>query len=355
MTGRERLLCALNHKEPDTVPVFECVYSRPLFKEVLGYVPETFDPVSVLECSHRIGYDFAFIPIPGVSGFRPEGMKDTVYVDEWGIKRMIAENTWPIDAEIEVPLKNAEDWKNYKMPDPEAEFRYKGLADCLKLAKEYGMGVIGNVRGPFSAAWQLFGMENFFIMLYEEPDIVHQSLTACTEFSLACARRMAQMGVDAILYSDDYGSIEAPLLSPALFREFIVPQLVRIQEETAKMGQKMLLHSDGNIGELIPDIMSTGIKGLHPIQRCKGMDLGEIKKKYGHQVTIFGNVDNSTTLVSGTIEEIEEMVKECIRIAGPGGGYCLGSDHSVHDDIPNKNVFAMYEAARRYGKYPISI
>ncbi|HHW30869.1 MAG TPA: hypothetical protein GXX20_04220 [Clostridiaceae bacterium] len=355
MTGRERLLCALNHKEPDTVPVFECVYSRPLFKEVLGYVPETFDPVSVLECSHRIGYDFAFIPIPGVSGFRPEGMKDTVYVDEWGIKRMIADNTWPIDAEIEVPLKNAEDWANYKMPDPEAEFRYKGLADCLKLAKEYGMGVVGNVRGPFSAAWQLFGMENFFIMLYEDPDTVHQALTASTEFSLACARRMAQMGVDAILYSDDYGSIEAPLLSPAHFREFIVPQLVRIQEETAKMGQKMLLHSDGNIGELIPDIMSTGIQGLHPIQRCKGIDLADIKSKYGHQVTIFGNIDNSTTLVSGTTEEIEEMVKECIRIAGPGGGYCLGSDHSVHDDIPNKNVFTVYEAARRYGKYPINI
>jgi len=355
MTGRERLQCALNHVEPDTVPIFECNYSRPLFKEVLGYVPETFDPENVLECSHRIGYDFAFIPIPGVSGFRPAGETREIYVDEWGIKRRIIPNTWPIDADIATPMEEADDWKGYKMPDPEAEFRYTGLAGCMKLAGEYGMGVVGNVRGPYSAAWQLFGMENFSCMLYTDPDVIKEVLTACTDFSLACARRMAAMGVDAVLYSDDYGSTQSPLMSPAHFREFIVPQLTRIKTETAKLGVKAILHSDGNIAMLIPDIAASGMDGLHPIQRCADMSLGGIKKEYGRQLTLFGNVDNSGVLVTGTEAEVAEMVKGCIRDAAPGGGYCLSSDHSVHDDIPNRNVFAMYEAGRKYGKYPIAL
>ncbi len=355
MTGRERLICALNHQEPDTVPIFECVYSRAVFLDQLGYIPETFDPVSVLECSHRVGYDFSFIPIPGVSGFRPEGEREETYTDEWGIKRRVVPNTWPIDAGVDTPMTDAEDWANYRMPDPEAAFRYTGLAECLKLAKEYGMGVVGNVRGPYSAAWQLFDLENFSCMLFTDPDVVHEVLTACTDFALACARRMVAMGVDAVLYSDDYGSNTAPLMSPKHFDTFLLPQLKRIREESAKMGTKMILHSDGCIAPLLTSIMSAGVHGLHPIQRCPGMDLAAVKREYGAQATLFGNVDNAGTLVTGSKEEIETMVKACIRAAAPGGGYCLSSDHSVHDDIPNENVYAMYEAGRRFGKYPIQL
>ena len=85
------------------------------------------------------------------------------------------------------------------------------------------------------------------------------------------------------------------------------------------------------------------------------MDLAAVKREYGAQATLFGNVDNAGTLVTGSKEEIETMVKACIRAAAPGGGYCLSSDHSVHDDIPNENVYAMYEAGRRFGKYPIQL
>jgi uroporphyrinogen decarboxylase len=355
MTGRERFQAALHHQEPDMVPIFECVYSRPLFQEVLGYVPETFDPVSVFACSRRIGYDFVIIPIPGVSGFRPLGLKDAVYVDEWKIKRKMVPNTWPIDAGISVPLTGAEDWKNYDMPDPEEDFRYAGLRDVKKLSEEARMGVVGNVRGPYSGAWQLFGMENFAYLMYEEPEVIHSVLAACTEFSLACSRRMTELGVDAVMFSDDYGSTQQPLMSPSHFRSFVKPHLQRLVQESKKLGVKALLHSDGNIGLLVPDCVDTGIDGLHPIERNAGMDLAGVKREYGDRLCLFGNVDNNRVLVNGTPAQVEEAVKECIRAAAPGGGYCLGSDHSVHDDIPNENVFALYEAGRKYGRYPINV
>ena len=353
MTGRERLLCALNHQEPDMVPIFECVYSRPLLKEVLGYVPETFDPVSVFQCSAKIGYDFAFIPIPGVTGFRPLGVEGETYVDEWGISYKISPETWPIDTGMKTPCSDGEDWANYTMPDPNAPFRYEGLKEVLKISKENGMGVIGNLRGPYSCAWPIFGLEDFSVMLYTEPETVESVLTATTDFAIAAMRNMVKLGVDAMLFSDDYGSSLQPLMSPAHFQQFLLPQLQRIREACREMGATMILHSDGHIHQLLPDIMSTGIQGLHPIERDAGMDLAEIKAKYGKQVCIFGNVDNKRALTHGTPETIDAMVRECIRVAAPGGGYCLGSDHSVHDDIPNENVFALYEAGRRYGKYPI--
>lgn len=337
------------------VPIFECNYSRPLFQEVLGYVPETFDPVNVFTCSAKIGYDFAFIPIPGICGFRPKGITTEVYTDEWGITYKITPQTWPIDAGIKPPCSSAEDWNDYVMPDPDADFRYEDLAKVMEMSRENGMGVVGNIRGPYSAAWPLFGMEEFSVMFYEDPDVVEEALTATADFAIACMRRMARMGVDAVLFSDDYGSSIQPLMSPALFRQFILPQLQRIRKACDEENCIMLLHCDGHITQLMPDIAASGIDGLHPIERASGMDLGQVKAEYGKQMCLFGNVDNKHTLTKGTPKDVEEAVKECIRTAAPGGGYCLSSDHSVHDDIPNENVFALYEAGRRYGRYPISI
>jgi uroporphyrinogen decarboxylase len=351
MTGKERLLAALNHSEPDTVPIFECVYSRPLFKEVLGYVPETFHLPEVFQCYQKIGYDFAFLPIPGVSGFRPQGMKDIEYTDEWGIVYKEETSTWPIDAPVKPPLSDAADWAKYSLPDAKAPFRWKPFQECALMAKDNGMGMVGNVRGPYSGTWMLFGMEDFSALLYDDPGLVHDALSAVTDFSIECFGLFKEYGADALVISDDYGSHTAPLFSPAHFREFFVPQIKRMKEAAANLGLPLILHSDGHIQPFVEDIVRIGLNGLHPIERASGMDLKEMKEKHGDTLCLFGNVDNAKLLVQGTEEEVAAQVKECIETAAPGGGYCLGSDHSVHDDIPNRNVFAIYEAGRRYGKY----
>jgi len=126
-------------------------------------------------------------------------------------------------------------------------------------------------------------------------------------------------------------------------------------QEINKTGVPAMMHSDGHIMPLLDDLVETGIFSCHPMERSAGMDIREIKRLYGDRVTLIGNVNNKTTLVSGTEADIENEVKECILAAAAGGGYILASDHSLHDDIPNENVFALYNAGRKYGKYPISI
>lgn len=353
MTGRERLFAALRHEEPDSVPLFECVYSRPLFQEVLGFVPENFDPPSVFKCYEKIGYDFAFVPIPGTSGFRPEGVTG-IYTDEWGITYRQDPATWPMDGIVKSPLATAGDWKNYRMPDAAAPWRWKGFREVMRMSRENGMGVVGNIRGPYSAAWMLFGMEAFSLLLYDEPDLVGEVLAALVDYAIIAFGIMKAEGVDAMIFSDDYGSTTQTLFSLEHFRQFFAPQIRRLVDAARKLELPLIMHSDGHIRPFVDDAIGLGISGLHPIERAAGMDLAEIKRIYGKQICLFGNVDNKDLLVNGTPEAVASQVRECIRIAGKGGGYCLGSDHSVHDDIPNKNVFALVEAGRRYGRYPLS-
>ncbi len=356
MTGRERTLCAINGKIPDTVPIFESNYCQPLFKHVLGYDVNTYNAYDLVKCAEKIGYDMCVVPFGGVNGFGKEGSAtDSIrYQDEWGVTYQKDPAAWPTDAPIILPLVDGSDWKNYDFPDATIDSRMEGIKTAMALSKENNMAIFSNVRGPYTGAWMLFGIENFSYMMYDEPEIVHEILDKVTDFSIIGAMKAIDEGVDAVLFSDDYGSCSAPLLSPKHFNEFILPQLKKLTDAVHGRGKKLIMHSDGFIRALLDDIIGIGVNGYHPIERAAQMDIAEVKKSFPNTV-LLGNINNKTTLVTGTPQEVEEEVKETIRIAAPGGGFILTSDHSIHEDTPLPNVFAMYDAGRKYGAYPINI
>jgi uroporphyrinogen decarboxylase len=355
MTSLERVKTAFAHREPDKVPIFDFIYSRPLYQEVLGRVPVYYNGEDVMNCSRRIGYDLGVIPFGVTGGFNMGEEGRDLYKDEWGTTWERREDTWPMDAPVAYPLKERSDLKNYVWPDPARPERLKEVQDGLKIAKEHGMAVVGSVRGPFSSTWMLIGIDNLMIKFYDDPDFIDEVLDGCTNFFIEGGKRMAEAGVTALLFADDYGSNTAPLISPDHFRKHILPRTSRMAGEFRKFGIPVIMHSDGCINALFEDLVATGISAYHPVERAAGMDIGAIKRKHGKQIALLGNVNNKTTLVTGTPADIEVEVKECISLAAPGGGYLLASDHSLHDDIPNKNVFALYEAGRRYGTYPIHL
>ena len=102
-------------------------------------------------------------------------------------------------------------------------------------------------------------------------------------------------------------------------------------------------------------ILETGIDAIHPIDPMSGMDLGEVKEKYGDRVCLCGNVNCGPTLSWGSVEEVRQEVKECIRKAGPGGGYICTSSNSVHSGVKPENYVAMVEAIREFGTYPLQL
>jgi uroporphyrinogen decarboxylase len=118
----------------------------------------------------------------------------------------------------------------------------------------------------------------------------------------------------------------------------------------ASLGVPVLLHSCGHIKAYLDDLAQTKIAAVHPLQRTAGMDLGEVKTRYGDRFCIIGNIDSSRTLPFGTSEDVAAEVRQAIDIAAPGGGYILASDHSLHDGIPVENITTMFEVGATYGR-----
>ena len=356
MSAKERVLCALKNGQPDRIPIFDFIYSRKLYREVIGKFPEYYNAEDAMNCAAKIGYDMAVIPLGGFGGIRDHATSKDIYQDEWGTTyKQDRLYSWPADAPIGYPLRDRSDWKNYPMPDPSPDSRLREIKIAIKMAKETKLAVMGTVRGPFTATWLLFGINQFSLLLYDEPDFIDEVVKACTDFYIEGGRRMIDAGVDGIFFADDYGTISSPFMSPVHFAKHVLPHLHRMLATFKGMGVPVVMHSDGNLGVLMDLLVGAGINGYHPVERAARMDLKDIKDRYGQKICLIGNVNNKTTLVTGSVEEVKAETMECIRIAGPGGGYILASDHSLKDDMPNENVFALYDTGRKYGTYPLPI
>ena len=120
------------------------------------------------------------------------------------------------------------------------------------------------------------------------------------------------------------------------------------------MGALCIKHSDGNLMKILDMIIETGIDGINPIDPIAGMNIQKIKKMYGNRVCIIGNIDCGDLLTNGTPEQVIKAVKMCIKTASPGGGHILSSSNSIHSGVKPENFLAMVEAAKKYGKYPVT-
>lgn len=355
MTSRERVKTVLNGKIPDRVPLIDFLNSKKLYKELIGRVPEYYNAEDIMNCTYELGIDIAVIPVGGFSGVRDISIKTNEFVDEWGIiwRKPEGDTSFGLDVPVKFPLNNRKDWNHYKFPDINKNKgdRLQGIKIALKKSKENNIAVFGQIRGPFTPSWFLFGFTNFSFLLYDDPGLIDEVMEATTNFYIQAAKMMADEGVDAIWFADDYGSNTGPLISPDSFKKHVIPQLRRLVKELEVKGIPVIMHSDGNLNSLLSDIVKTGINGYHPMERNAGMKIEELKKIYGNKITLIGNVNNKTVLVSGSKEDVVAQTKECLDIAAPGGRYIFGSDHSLHDDMPNENIFAMFDTAKKFGKY----
>lgn len=355
MTSKERFLTAIACRQPDRVPIFDHIYSRPLYREVLGRAPEYYNAEDAFTCAARIGYDMVDVPLGGFSGHSGRDYDGDCYQDEWGTTfRRMPEHSWPGDSPVAYPLTGRRDWLQYRLPDPTEPKRLQGIQTALHLRREHDLAVFGTVRGPFSATWMLFGLENLSMQLYDDPALLDEVMGQCADFYISGGLRMIDCGADGITICDDYGYNYAPFISTPHFTRHVLPQLERMVAVFHSRGVPVMLHSDGHIRPLLDHIVSAGINALHPLERSAGMDLAEVKQSYGDRICLVGNVDNKYTLVKGSVADVRAQVLECLRAAAAGGGFVLASDHSLKDDVPVANIMALYETGRQYGRYPLS-
>ncbi len=144
-------------------------------------------------------------------------------------------------------------------------------------------------------------------------------------------------------------------MSPQHFQELFLPGIRALVGRVKESGAYFIKHTDGDIMSLIDMFIETGIDCIDPIDPLAGMNIVEVKARYGSKVALKGNIDCAQTLCFRSREEVVQEVRECISKVSPGGGHIISSSNSIHSGVRPENYEAMLEAIREYGTYPIEV
>lgn len=380
LTSRERIIRALNHQEPDRVPIdiggistlttlHRDAYSK--LKEYIGYKNDQITITSKMSQSvlpdEYIRQRFKADCYPlYTTGPRPEWVMhkeadgSTWYKDEWGVKWWCPSGGLYFDP-VEHPLKGCaiEDLDKYPWPDPRDRRYVEGLKDKAKDLYEntdYAIVLSGPFYGGIYVPCQwLIGYEDFFLQMMMNPELIQVLLDRIVEYHL-CQWDIIldEVGkyVQVVLLSDDLGTQQYPIMRPQLYRELIKPAQAKVANFIkSKADVKIVYHCDGAIREFIPDFIELGFDAWNPIQvSADGMnDTAWLKKEYGDRICFWGGGCDSRTVLSKSPEEIREEVRMRVNDLAPGGGLILSSIHNIQRDIPAENVMALYDAFYEFG------
>ena len=349
MKRTERFLAAVRREVPDRVPLFDFLFQQPLFEALIGRRPGRYNGADAVECALKLDHDGVWLLFGGFSGYQPQFLSENVYRDEWGTVYQKNESSWPIDAPIDYPIKSRCDLADYRLPDP----TLPGRAADIEIARDMDnddIALLGGVQGPLTTLWLLMGYENICLSLYDDPALITEVGSISNEFFKEAARRCVDSGCAAVWVSEDLGDSARGFFRLEHYRRYMLPPFAELVEYVNGLGVPVLLHSCGHITDYLDDLAQTRISAIHPLQRTAGMDLRDIKDRYGNLWCIIGNIDSSRTLPYGTPGEVAAEVRGAIDIAAPGGGFVLASDHSLHDGIPIENIVAMFRVGAEYGR-----
>lgn len=332
MNSRERVLLALEHKEPDRVPTFYRGIS-PLADWILEIV------------------DIApYIFFKPQKDFEPREENGVVF-DELGIGR---KRIGPHLEMVHHPLAGSNDLKSledYQWPDPLDKTRVYGMRESIIEWQKRGkitaiMTSWGGSTGIFECSWYMTGMEKFLVAIYENPKFVEALLDKMLELHKGLVENiLIEVGdiIDIVCTGDDLATQKNLLISPQWYRNVLKPRQKELINHIRRFTRaKIYYHSCGNIMPLVEDLIEIGIDILDPIQP-KALDTVQLKERFGERLVFFGGIDEQEVLPFGTPKDVRKEVRKRFRELGKGGGLILGPAHWIQPDTPKENIIAMYE------------
>jgi uroporphyrinogen decarboxylase len=328
MKPRERVFVALKHQKPDRVPRFE-IWIDALLDD-LGQD----DPASA---SANLGQDCVMMP----SVNPPESNAWRNGVDEWG-------RVWKDGMFVDGVVDTVEDLEKFSPPLSYVEQCYDDdrVRELRGTYPDHSL-IFGTHIGPFTAGFMAMGFERFFSRLVQDPAFVHCLLDTRTEWCIAMYQKAATLGADVLVLGDDAGHNLGPMISPQMWREFILPYHRRIVDAVEV---PMIWHSDGDVRSLLPMAVEAGFVGFHGLDPIAGMDLARMKQEFGRDLVLIGNVD-VCVLCGSDLEAVRREVDRCIEQGAPGGGYMIASCNSIFEGMNPAAVAEMFRYEGEVGWY----
>jgi len=360
MNGKQRIIKALSIEEPDRVPLFihginegpimgvgkHLMEGLPLGKQVhqmsdseKGVLIETL--LRLLEEFEIDGY--TCLPFgPGT-----EFSNDEDLVDDWGVGFTRSPHGIPVPSRH--PIHTEADLDQYEPPAPAREHLL--LVDVMKDRFKDDKAIFWMMRGAFVRSWRLIGMQNFMMMMFDNPDFIHRVAEMVTQFSLGQLDMLIEAGLDVLIVEDDIADKNNTLISPEQFKTFINPYNRKLVDRAHAAGLKVVRHSDGNLWSILDLLLDSGYDGLNPLEPQADMHLKRVKDYCGDRLCLLGNIDCQELLPDGTPEQVRQAVRQAIDDAAQGGGLIICSSNTLHPGVDPENCIAMFEETRSYGVY----
>jgi uroporphyrinogen decarboxylase len=244
----------------------------------------------------------------------------------------------------DAPLAASQAPDEFLLPDPQAPNLLDEAAKTIASDEEQHFIVPNFGFCLFERAWSLRGFETFLMDLALNPTFVEELLERITEIQVALAQRFVALGVDGGYFGDDYGAQKHLLFSPKTWRALFKPRLARMFAVFREADLPVILHSDGDIAEILPDLIEIGVTVLNPAQP-EVLDHAWLRRTFGSHLAFYGGVSTQTVLPHGTPAEVQAAATTCVQtLAGDGTGLLLGPSHRMMTDIPMENVDALLMA-----------
>jgi uroporphyrinogen decarboxylase len=359
MKHRERVLMALNHQEADRCPMqisFTPEFALRLRKDIGQANVSPHNPHgggNTYELERHIDEDMLLTSVGWANSYYMVDCKaGEGYTDEWGVGWRAAEYDTKFGkgkyTEIVVhPLEEDSAVESYQPPDPNRPELYSDSERVIKDYKDEYWIVGVTVTTIWETAWALRGLERMLMDLVLNPDLANRILDIPYQYHLTAAKKLVQMGVDMIWIGDDMGTQQTMLIAPEQWQQIFKPRMADFISTLREINPdiKIAYHSDGNIYQIIPDLIEIGVDVLNPIQPAC-MDPAKVKKDFGDKLCFWGTMDEQQTLPFGTPADVEREVKERLKTVGRGGGLIIGPTHHVQLDTPLENFWAMVNTTR---------
>jgi uroporphyrinogen decarboxylase len=337
LTRKERMTRAITYQEVDRIPT-QINYTAGMAQQMAAHFNVAVQELPAFLGNHMIRVDIDF---PGV--LREDGL---VKFDWWGVGFDTKEEGYFAAVS---PLAENKDLDRYPWPDAQQPDLLRGAARTIAAqGDEYF--ITPNIGfALFERAWTLRGFENFFMDMAADPAFTEELLDRIVAIQLALIHRYLDLGVAGGYFGDDYGAQQNLLFSPAMWRRYIKPRLAALFAPFVERGLPVLMHSDGQIQKILPDLVEIGLTTLNPVQP-EVLDHAWLAENFGGRLAFYGGVSTQTVLPYGTPAEVKTAVHAAAATLSPHGtGLLIAPSHRMMTDIPAANVAAMLEAFQELG------
>ena len=384
MLPKERVYAALEHREPDRIPWGEHSIDHNVYEDILGR--ETLVQAKIrttralwegrrdeyvehvkrdgLELARALEFDIITAQTVPSRDQHPAPMKpvddETYQADNGDIYRIssatgdlrLFQKVAPVTCEpptLEGLQEKIDHVDEKPLPDPQ-DSNFEAVHHAVREMGETHF-ITMNVGG---LSWPWFGPteEDQYMSLVLEPDI-------CRKVAELEGRRMirmldvyAKLGLDGITPCEDLGTSVNLMASPEIYREMIYPWHKARRARAHELGLKVLKHCCGHVWPIIQEIAETS-DAYEGIQATGGMDIGKLKAAVGNRLCLWGGIWHEH-IIDSDVNQIREDARYAFSTAAPGGGYIMGSSHSLAVGAKAENILEMKRLKNTWGTYPIN-